>query len=196
MSIDKIHGVCTGVRFACFMMLVSAGYGQAHAQGFDVAASTASRGTLASIEAYAQTQSGGLPTSAKRVRIHARFMSKEDANGSREIAVRLLIAPGWHVNANPATFDFLIPTRVRALVAGKPARIAVRYPPGRASNVRLESKTLQVYDDGTVIGVRVPAITLTRARKQGGLELAVTVQSCSDKGICLPPARLTTLLPL
>jgi hypothetical protein len=136
----------------------------------------------------------GLATSADKVRIRAHFQGPPAADGSRMIAVRLLIAPGWHVNANPASFEYLIPTTLRAMVAAKPVRLEVRYPPGRTSAIRLQGKPLKVYENGTVLTARTPAPTLLAARADDGLVLDVTVQSCSDKGICLPPAELTTRL--
>lgn len=191
MNVDrKISPVGLVTGLALFMALMGTGYGQAHAQGVDVPAGTASHGIIAAWVSSAQAQSGGLLSSAARVRIRARFTDKAGADGSRELAVRLLIAPGWHIISNPASFEGLIPTQVQARVAGKLVRITVSYPPGRVSNIRLEGKSLRVYDNGTVIQARVSAQVLGAARVHGGLELVVTVQSCSDKGICLPPAKL------
>ncbi len=191
MDVDrKISPVGFVAGLALFMVLMGAGYGQAHAQAADVPVGTAGHGIIAAWVSSAQAQSGGLLTSAERVRIHVRFTGKAGADGARELAVRLLIAPGWHVNANPASFEGLIPTQVQARVAGKPVGVTVSYPPGRVSNIRLEGKSLRVYDNGTVIQAQVSAQVLGAARAHGGLELVVTVQSCSDKGICLPPAKL------
>lgn len=143
------------------------------------------------IRAYA---GNGLATSADKVHIRADFDGPPTADGSRVIAVPLLIAPGWHVNANPASFENLIPTTLRAMAAGKPVRLEVRYPPGRASAIRLQGKPLKVYENGTVLTARIPAWAAIAARAHDGLVLDVTVQSCSDKGICLPPAELSTQL--
>jgi hypothetical protein len=193
----KIFPVGFVAGLALFMALMGAGYGQAHAQAADVPTGTAGHGTtIAALATYAQAQSGGLLTSAERVRIRVRFTGKAGADGARELAVRLLIASGWHVNANPASFEGLIPTQVQARVAGKSVGVTVSYPPGRVSNIRLEGKSLRVYDNGTVIRAQVSAQVLIAARAHGGLELVVTVQSCSDKGICLPPAKLIAHLRL
>ncbi len=191
MNVDrKIFPVSLVAWLALFMVLMGAGYGQAHAQTVDAPAGTAGHGIIAAWVSSAQAQSGGLLSSAARVRIRARFTDKAGADGARELAVRLLIAPGWHVIANPASFEGLIPTQLQVSVAGKPVRVTVSYPPGRVSNIRLEGKALRVYDNGTVIRAQVSAQVLGAARAHGGLELVVTVQSCSDKGICLPPAKL------
>ncbi|RAP56092.1 protein-disulfide reductase DsbD domain-containing protein [Oleiagrimonas sp. MCCC 1A03011] len=135
-----------------------------------------------------------MATSADKVRIRAHFEGPPAADGSRAIAVRLLIAPGWHVNANPASFESLIPTTLRTRVAGKPVRLEVRYPLGRTSAIRLQGKPLKVYENGTVLTARMPAPKLIAARADDELVLDVAVQSCSDQGTCLPPAELTTRL--
>src|SRR5260370_23465606 len=38
------------------------------------------------------------------------------ANGSADALVRLSISPGFHINANPATFHYLIATEVKHVV--------------------------------------------------------------------------------
>lgn len=175
-------------------VLGGAGYWYRHARTPSPA--TAANGEMPAvgatgIRAYA---GNGLATSADKVRIRAYFEGPPSADGSRVIAVRLLIAAGWHVNANPASFENLIPTTLRAMVAGKPVRLKIRYPPGRMSGIRLQGKPLKVYENGTVLTARLPAATHIAARAEDRLMLNVTVQSCSDKGICLPPAELTARL--
>jgi hypothetical protein len=175
------------------MVFAAAAYVQSRSRTSSAPADTADRGNLAVAKSYAQAQSSDLPSSAERVHIRARFAGKAARDGSRELAVQLAIAPGWHVNANPASLEGLIPTALRATAAGQPVSLTVHYPSGRTSDIRLEGKSLKVYDDGTVIRARVPAPALAAARTNGGLVLTTTVQSCSNK-VCLPPAQLITHL--
>ncbi|MCW8309134.1 protein-disulfide reductase DsbD N-terminal domain-containing protein [Acidiphilium sp. PA] len=108
--------------------------------------------------------------------------------------VRLNIKKGWHVNANPASLRFLIPTTVKSEINHKAVRLDISYPPGRDSHVKLDGKSILVYDDNTILRADMPASTLAQLRSAGSLSLVVTVQSCSNKGICLPPAQLRSTI--
>ena len=62
---------------------------------------------------------GGAPGAAPGagvVTATARSGSSVAADGWRSFRVLLEIADGWHVNANPASLEFLIPTRVAGAV--------------------------------------------------------------------------------
>lgn len=137
-----------------------------------------------------------MPTSAEKVDMTVHLKATRGAPTSPEIiVVRLYIRKGWHVNANPASLPFLIPTVEKATVKGQPARLDITYPLGRNSNIVLQNKAIRVYDDGAILKASVPPLTFDRFRSAGSLAVAVTVQSCSNKGICLPPATLTSTLP-
>ena len=63
------------------------------------------------------------------------------------VAVHLDIRPGWHINANPPSGDFLIPTSL-TLNADWPLDFArVRYPTGRSQAFPALAETLSVYED-------------------------------------------------
>jgi hypothetical protein len=136
----------------------------------------------------------GFKDSSSRVGIDARLVKPGSGDGSRRLRVRLHIAKGWHVNANPASMKALIPTTVQARINGKRAPLRVKYPSGRDSNIHLGDKTIKVYDDNTTISAVLTPAAL-KAAQSGGLDVLVRVQSCSDRGVCLAPARLTTQLP-
>jgi uncharacterized protein YyaL (SSP411 family) len=92
-------------------------------------------------------------------------------DGWRPFEVRLQIAPGWHVNANPASMEFLIPTRV----AGPVREIA--YPAGERLRFAFAGEELAVYSgDVAISGEAAAAATAVR----------LTYQACDDDR-CLPP---------
>jgi uncharacterized protein YyaL (SSP411 family) len=103
--------------------------------------------------------------------------------GNRMI-VALRIAPGWHVNANPASLDYLIPTRLE--FEGAPP-IAVSYPSPRRFRAAFAKSELAVYE-GTVEIAAEFAANVRPARA------TLKVQACSNE-ICLPPATLGIKLP-
>ncbi len=100
-----------------------------------------------------------------------------------EIAVRLRIAPGFHVNANPATHDFLVPTRVR-FERFAPTRIA--YPEAKIFRPAFASGGIAVYEGEIEIVAHAPAGALARGRTRAG---RVEVQAC-DEQLCFAPATL------
>jgi uncharacterized protein YyaL (SSP411 family) len=98
-----------------------------------------------------------------------------------EITVTLTIDPGYHVNANPASADYLMPTVVT--VPGAPdARIA--YPSGTLFKPKFSPEGISVYEDEVSITVELPKGGLESA---AGTPLQIEVQACTDK-LCLPPA--------
>lgn len=136
-----------------------------------------------------------MPTSAGKVRTTSWIKPGGEPTASSIIFTRLTIDRGWHVNANPASLPFLIPTEEAARINGKPAKLDVVYPQGRNSDVVLQGTAIRVYDDGTTLKASIAPQTLNRLTSDETLTLEVTVQSCSNKGICLPPATLSSKLP-
>lgn len=138
---------------------------------------------------------GAMPETASQVRIQAWFPGPVAADGTRSLSVRLHIADGWHVNANPASLDFLIPTAVKAEADKQPLALQTSYPAGIKSDVRLGDTDIKVYENDTVIRSELSAAAVAAAADAGGLRVLVTAQACSDKGICLPPSVMKTHLP-
>ncbi|MGH9380600.1 MAG: thioredoxin family protein [Thermoanaerobaculia bacterium] len=104
---------------------------------------------------------------------------------SARLLVELAIEDGWHVNANPATFDYLIPTSASARVPeGWPAAES-EYPPGVMRTFAFADEPLSVYEGTVTLALRtaVPA-----GAADGDVEIPVTVtyQAC-DHQRCLPP---------
>lgn len=111
------------------------------------------------------------------------------AGESARLLVELAIEDGWHVNANPATFDYLIPTAASAEVPdGWPAAES-EYPPGVMRTFEFADQPLSVYEETATLALRtaVPA-----GAAAGAVEIPVTVtyQACDHKR-CLPPITKT-----
>lgn len=123
------------------------------------------------------------PDTADRLRAVARSGSEDP----RRLILTLQLDPGWHVNASPASLEFLIPTRVSARVGGRELALTADYPAGRPLAAGFE-RPIRVYDDGTRIPLRFEQAV------PPGLELSVHAQACSDAGQCLAPARIPVLI--
>jgi uncharacterized protein YyaL (SSP411 family) len=101
---------------------------------------------------------------------------ESDEGGARPFELRLTVAPGWHLNANPASAEGLQPTAVTAEAGAE--LVDVRYPEGEEWTPDFTDDRLSVYT-GTV------AITGT-VRGKG--RLVLTYQPC-ERTRCLQTVR-------
>lgn len=145
--------------------------------------------------------SGGLPansstpaeisSSAQVVKANAAPVEIA-ANGSTDASIKLLIMRGYHVNANPATYPYLIateitPGKVEGVSTEKP-----RYPAARTQKFEFADEPLAVYEGEAE--VKLP-LKVGGKTGQVSLPLSVRVQAC-DNEKCFPPATLNTGLQI
>lgn len=136
----------------------------------------------------------GLAQSSDKVSLTVAGASGSDALASDEIVVTLNIDSGWHVNANPATLEFLIPTAASATANGQPLDVPTQYPPGRVGDITLGETAIEVYDDGASIRLLPDEEDAAKLKEAGELDLKVRVQACNDSGVCLAPSDLSVTL--
>jgi hypothetical protein len=123
-----------------------------------------------------------------------------------EAVVRLAIMPGYHVNANPASFPYLIATEVK--IEPEPDGFCARvekptYPPAIIRTFAFAESPLAVYEGEIEIKLpfRVPTpkepgcYGYPQAGAQGSLPITVRVQAC-DHEKCFPPATLNSEIPI
>jgi hypothetical protein len=96
--------------------------------------------------------------------------------GWRRFRLRLEIASGWHLQANPSSEPYLVPTAVRGV--GGEAR-NLRYPEGESFSSRYSQSPIAVYSGAVEIAGEVSASTE---------RLVLSYQPC-DEGTCLPPVE-------
>ena len=105
------------------------------------------------------------------------------------VAVHLDIRLGWHINANPPSGDFLIPTSL-TLNADWPLESArVRYPAGRSQAFPALAETLSVYEDRVALWADL-SLPKSSAGTVGEMRFLVQYQAC-DETRCLPPTELS-----
>jgi uncharacterized protein len=126
------------------------------------------------------------PETSDHVRASAvvRAGEKDD-----EIVVTLQIDDGYHVNANPASFDYLIPTSVAFAGLSSPG---TKYPKPSRFKSAFAPDELAVYEGTVPLVVTIPKGTIAT---QGDLKGEVDVQACDAK-ICLPPSKLPLSIAL
>jgi hypothetical protein len=117
-----------------------------------------------------------------------------DAGGKGEASVRLDIAQGFHVHANPASDKFYVATEVRAepqegLTPGKPV-----YPRAVSKKLSFSEKPLAVYEGQVVIKLPLTAAK-TAAKGRHTLRARVRVQPCDDTA-CRPPREIDAPIPI
>ena len=124
-------------------------------------------------------EEGSAEALAKEVVKAGLRVAAADAEGWRPFVLDLEIRGGWHVNANPASLAFLIPTQVEGTLR------RVVYPVGHPLRFRYAREEIKVYTAKAAI--RGEAGPAERA-------LRLTYQACDDQR-CLPPVHLTVSLP-
>ena len=117
-----------------------------------------------------------------------------DAGGSGEAALRLDIAQGYHVHANPASDKYYVATEVRAepqagLTPGKPV-----YPRAISKKLSFADKPLAIYEGQAVIKLPLRA-EKDAAKGRHTLRARVRVQPCDDT-VCKPPREIDATIPV
>ena len=106
-----------------------------------------------------------------------------------DITVTLVVDKDYHVNANPASFDYLIPTRLS--IDGL-SDTRVTYPAAIVIKPKFAPDGLKVYEGTVTIRAIAPKDTVVRGKPIVG---NVRVQACNDE-ICLPPAMLPVTIEI
>ena len=121
---------------------------------------------------------GDLDAEARQaVRVRARFEDEAgEKDGWRPFRLELAIRDGWHVNANPASHEFLIPTRAE----GKGSELReVSYPEAGTLRADYADEEISVYEGSVELSGEL----------RGEPTLAVTWQAC-DAERCLRPVTV------
>ena len=104
-----------------------------------------------------------------------------------KVVVTLQIDDGYHVNANPASYDYLIATSV-TFDGLTPTQ--VRYPEATLFKPSFAPAGLKVYEGTVTLEASFPRGTVGTQPK---ISAVVSTQACNSE-ICLPPAKLTVMV--
>ena len=131
----------------------------------------------------------GLPAAPKDVLSARATLDKGalKAGQSALLQIRLSVREPFHVNANPASADYLIATQVivpprPGLIIGTPI-----YPQGTPKKFSFFDKPLSVYQGTVTVKVPLRAGASFKAQPINGI---VKYQACNDQS-CLPPKQTT-----
>jgi DsbC/DsbD-like thiol-disulfide interchange protein len=116
------------------------------------------------------------------------------AGGTAGATVRLDITSGYHVNANPATERFLIPTSLEVRPEAGIAVDKIVYPKPLTKKFPFAEMPLAVYEGDARITMTVRA-PRDAAPGQHTLAARLRVQPCDDEK-CYPPTTVETSIPV
>ncbi|HEY0077122.1 MAG TPA: protein-disulfide reductase DsbD domain-containing protein [Pyrinomonadaceae bacterium] len=158
----------------------------------DSKAASATTAVKPETTATTATSAPGAP-SANIVRASAEALEIR-AGGAAEASVRLEIDEGYHVNANPPTHSYLIPTELsvaaeEGISPGKPV-----YPPALSKKFAFDPQMLAVYEGAVFIKLPLRAEAVARKGSRT-LSAKVRVQPCDDSA-CYPPRTIETSIPV
>lgn len=131
--------------------------------------------------------SPAVPSAATLVRAVAESLAVPPG-GTGLLRVVARVEPGWHVNANPPSEEYLVPTEVEvALPVGLTAG-APRYPAGRSLRFAFAEEPLLVYEGEFTVEVPVDAVPAAASGKLAA-KGELRYQACNDQ-LCLAPASI------
>ena len=157
--------------------------------GGEGGANTAARGGA---PGAGRTAGGQKAADGEIVRARSAKEVEVKAGGEADAEVRLDIAEGYHVNANPPTDKNLIGTTLTVAGGEGVAAGAPVYPPALMKKFEFDERPLAVYEGEAIIKLPLRAAA-SAARVQQTLQAKVRVQPCNDQA-CLPPRTIETAI--
>ena len=117
-----------------------------------------------------------------------------NAGASPETTVRLKIDHGYHINANPASFPYLIATELNVPKADGISAAKVSYPQPLIKKFSFSEEPLAVYENEADLKVTLLAAA-TAKQGQTSLPAKLRIQACDDQ-VCYPPGTIDVWIPV
>ncbi|HEY5883992.1 MAG TPA: protein-disulfide reductase DsbD domain-containing protein [Pyrinomonadaceae bacterium] len=117
-----------------------------------------------------------------------------NAGASVEANVRLKVDPGYHINANPASFPYLIATQLDVPKADGVSAAKVSYPQPLNKEFSFSEGPLAVYENEADLKVTLLADAFAK-RGQTSIPAKLRIQACDDK-VCYPPGTIDVWIPV
>jgi DsbC/DsbD-like thiol-disulfide interchange protein len=113
---------------------------------------------------------------------------------SADAVVRIKVQDGYHVNANPASFSYFIPTKLDVAPAGGVSVDFVTYPDPVTRKFSFADEPLKVYEGDTMVRAKLKAAPAAEIGKHN-LSAQLRVQACNDQ-VCYPPGTIEVTIPV
>jgi hypothetical protein len=116
------------------------------------------------------------------------------AGQSGEGVVKVNTQSGYHINANPASFDYLKATELDLPDTPELFVDYIYYPNPQVKKFSFSEQALRVYEGETQLRVMLNA---EKASPKGPrtLQAKLNVQACDDK-VCYPPGSISFAIPV
>lgn len=108
-----------------------------------------------------------------------------------QVALRISIAPSWHINSVQPNVPFLIPTELR-LDAPSGMAVEVTWPPPERVLLPLSQEPLELYRGDLEVKL---VLFGEEGLVAGAVSAVLRYQACDDE-VCAPPAELQLSLPV
>lgn len=122
--------------------------------------------------------------SKDKISAQAHIIQNRSTNTHKAVTVTIKIEDGWHVNANPASLDFLIPTAVD-IQSEQKSTVQVNYPKAHAMETPFGA--INTFKDTIAINATIISDKTIDVSKMRAL---IQVQAC-QKDTCYPPSQIT-----
>jgi thiol:disulfide interchange protein DsbD len=136
-----------------------------------------------------------LPAAKDVVKLKAyASLDKVPRGRAFDLAVVAEIMPGFHVNSNKPSEDYLIPTQLLPELPAGYKVLSTTYPPGKLTKFEFSEKKLSVYEGAFTLRMKIQAsagVPLGAAK----LPLNLRYQACNDSA-CLPPVKIPIALEI
>ena len=107
-----------------------------------------------------------------------------------DVEVKLELAEGWHINANPSSWDLLIPTTVSINPDPAVEILSVIYPKGKPFHADWRDTPISVYEGDVTVKMKLKLKPGETIEKAFPLNINVRYQAC-DAHRCTPPSTAT-----
>jgi uncharacterized protein len=114
---------------------------------------------------------------------------KLPVGGTCRVAVEIDVAEGWHVNANPARPDFVIPTQLSLQTEQDFELKEIRYPQGKDFRLQGIEEPLSVYEGKVYLTGTLQVPDGLKSDEPIELTLRLRYQACNDTA-CLRPMQI------
>jgi len=160
------------------------------AMGSDAAADRESSGSKSEEEKNAIVLASGDDSEVVSSRVYLAH-DKLVAGKKSRFAVVIDVDKGWHINANPAKPDFLVPTALAVKSKLGTDLAGVKYPEGKGLMIGGLGEPIMSYSGRVVIfgDLEVPA---SAAGKEETVAIAVRYQACDDSQCLRPDIKTLT----
>ena len=121
--------------------------------------------------------------SKDKVKVHTHILHDQSTETKKIIEIAVDVEDGWHLNANPASLDFLIPT-VADIQTDQPSEVKISYPD--AENYTTALGEIDVFSGQIKI---MATVTAKQPIDELKMRLLLQVQACKE-ATCYPPSQI------